>query len=252
MLVHAGPLQDRSGDITRRRSEAAPHNNPVSRGFAAHLLVDEHPSSAGQPVFDTLLMRTDSALNTKCLTSDTLRRAAYWKCCWRRATALHAQRCWMTPSHRHRRARNRCSPLHLWHRPWLAGRCSADCSSCASLFVLYVTSAGETTMPMGPSPNWNTRPLENFLQVPQDDTVQPGPAAEEQLFTSPLRLLLAIDGELSARPDGGTVPRGPSETHQHMLGVGAAMAPTERQLRLTELRLDVQRCWEAEAARTGS
>ncbi len=78
-----------------------------------------------------------------------------------------------------------------------------------------------------------------------------GPFAEELLFTSPLRLLLAIDGELSARPGNGAASMQGGKGTQGMLGAGAAIPAAERHRRLLELRTDVQRCWEADAARTG-
>ena len=88
--------------------------------------------------------------------------------------------------------------------------------------------------------------------LPQAELVASGQSEEEQLFTSPLRLLLVIDGELSARPgDGAAQMRGAAGT-QGMLDAGAAMPAAERRRRLLELRADVQRCWEADAARTGS
>lgn len=63
---------------------------------------------------------------------------------------------------------------------------------------------------------------------------------EEQLFTSPLRLLLAIDGELSAGGGGGA--RG--EEGALLAGDVSGLSPHERRRRLQELRADVQAVWD--------
>ena len=65
---------------------------------------------------------------------------------------------------------------------------------------------------------------------------------EEQLFTSPLRLLLAIDGELSISPTAADGAQGVNGARL-LLNSGNALAPAERQRRLQELREDVQRSW---------
>ena len=82
----------------------------------------------------------------------------------------------------------------------------------------------------------------------QEGSLEPRTLAEEQLFTSPLRLLLAIDGELSAIAETDAAPAGGGAAPHSMLSSGQAMRPAERQRRLLELREDVQQRWEAEAA----
>ena len=64
-------------------------------------------------------------------------------------------------------------------------------------------------------------------------------AFEEQIFTSPLRLLLAIDGQLSQKH---------SQAAGEPLLPGTADVPTceERTQRLQHLRDDVQQYWDCE------
>ena len=83
------------------------------------------------------------------------------------------------------------------------------------------------------------------MQERVDDGVSTG---HELLYTSPLRLLLAIDGELSAMTKGA-LRQGVSSA-QRLIGSGSDMAPAERHRRLQELRDDVQDILAEESART--
>ena len=83
------------------------------------------------------------------------------------------------------------------------------------------------------------------VQEAVDDGGSPG---EELLFTSPLRLLLAVDRELNAMSEDASHPS--SNSAPRLVGSGAAVASYERRRRLRELREDVQRSWEAESSRT--
>ena len=84
----------------------------------------------------------------------------------------------------------------------------------------------------------------------QDGSDGEGPPGEELLFTSPLRLLLAIDGELSTSTTAEDGRRG-VDSAQRFLDSGDALAPAERRRRLQELRDDVQRSWDAQSASAG-
>ena len=67
---------------------------------------------------------------------------------------------------------------------------------------------------------------------------------EELLFTSPLRLLLAIDGELSAGSGSGDADIGEGGL---LTGDLSGLSSDERRCRLQELRADVQALWDRTA-----